>query len=68
MDTFGAAMEKMVSIIFGLLREPMALAILCMQTIQVGKFFTYVRKQTAHIIILPVAVILSPVPAVFLPW
>ena len=59
---------KMVSITFALLEDPTALVILCMQTIQVGKFFIYAHKQTAHITIPPAPAILFPAPAVFLPW
>lgn len=35
---------------------------------QVGKFFIYAHKQTAHITIPPAPAILFPAPAVFLPW
>ena len=49
-------------------KDPTALVILCMQTIQVGKFFIYAHKQTAHITIPPAPAILFPAPAVFLPW
>ena len=45
----GVDTGKMVSITFALLEDPTALVILCMQTIQVGKFFIYAHKQTAHI-------------------
>ena len=43
----GADTGKMVSITFALLEDPTALVILCMQTIQVGKFFIYAHKQTS---------------------
>lgn len=68
MDMSGADTGKMVSITFALLEDPTALVILCMQTIQVGKFFIYAHKQTAHITIPPAPAILFPAPAVFLPW
>lgn len=45
----GVDTGKMVSITFDLLEDPTALVILCMQTIQVGKFFIYAHKQTAHV-------------------
>lgn len=68
MDMSGVDTGKMVSITFALLEDPTALVILCMQTIQVGKFFIYAHKQTAHITIPPAPAILFPAPAVFLPW
>lgn len=64
----GVDTGKMVSITFALQEDPTALVILCMQTIQVGKFFIYAHKQTAHITIPPAPAILFPAPAVFLPW
>ena len=64
----GVDTGKMVSITFALLEDPTALVILCMQTIQWGKFFIYAHKQTAHITIPPAPAILFPAPAVFLPW
>ena len=50
-NIYGMFRSILYSITFALLEDPTALVILCMQTIQVGKFFIYAHKQTAHITI-----------------